>query len=58
MPSYQNTKLTSAQDLDEQARESVWRGNFGLHDQRVALDWIQRHIEGFGGDVSQALMSS
>ncbi|KAK9462951.1 Alpha/Beta hydrolase protein [Lipomyces oligophaga] len=27
--------------------------NLGLHDQRFALEWIQNHIEKFGGDPNQ-----
>ena len=25
-------------------------GNYGLHDQSIALDWLHAHIEDFGGD--------
>ena len=25
-------------------------GNYGLHDQSVALDWLRAHVEDFGGD--------
>ena len=28
----------------------ITNGNNGFYDQRLALQWIQKHIEGFGGD--------
>ena len=31
--------------------------NAGLRDQRLALEWIQRHISQFGGDPSQVTIS-
>lgn len=24
--------------------------NFGFHDQKRAIEWVRRHISGFGGD--------
>ncbi|KAH9224255.1 Alpha/Beta hydrolase protein [Leptodontidium sp. 2 PMI_412] len=41
----------ACQDLLDDARSiGASPFNFGLHDQRNALFWIQKHIGGFGGD--------
>ncbi|KAL3419826.1 para-nitrobenzyl esterase [Phlyctema vagabunda] len=34
----------------EQDADSPSLGNFGLYDQRNALEWVQAHISDFGGD--------
>ncbi|KAH8900002.1 alpha/beta-hydrolase [Thozetella sp. PMI_491] len=31
--------------------------NVGLHDMRFALEWVQKHIESFGGDPSQVTIA-
>ena len=36
--------------LDDAASAKTPPFNFGLHDQRTAFFWIQKHIGGFGGD--------
>lgn len=33
------------------------KGNFGLHDQRTALEWVQRYIHHFGGNPSNVTLA-
>lgn len=45
----------------KELREAGYKANNGLRDQRVALEWVQRHIRDFGGDpdnVTTAGMSA
>jgi carboxylesterase type B len=38
------------QDPEDSAAE---QGNFGFHDQHLALQWVQKHIAEFNGDPSR-----
>lgn len=42
----------SSDDTSEAGQQDTprYRGNFGLIDQRNALEWVQSHIRDFGGD--------
>ncbi|KAK9452698.1 Alpha/Beta hydrolase protein [Dipodascopsis uninucleata] len=33
-------------------KKSIYRGNYLLGDQHIALKWLNKHLPGFGGDVN------
>ncbi|CVK96625.1 related to triacylglycerol lipase V precursor [Fusarium mangiferae] len=41
----------------EELRMAGYKPNRGLHDQIVALQWVQKYIAGFGGDPSQVTVA-
>ncbi|KAI0681819.1 carotenoid ester lipase precursor [Earliella scabrosa] len=45
-----NYRLSAFGFLGGREVQNAGIGNLGLHDQREALRWVQRHIEAFGGD--------
>ncbi|RJE26204.1 Carboxylesterase [Aspergillus sclerotialis] len=41
----------------EELRKAGYKANNGLRDQRVALQWIQKHIQDFGGDPENVTLT-
>ncbi|KAF2874797.1 carboxylesteras-like protein [Massariosphaeria phaeospora] len=41
----------------EELRKAGYKANNGLHDQRMALQWIKKFIGGFGGDPDEITVS-
>ncbi|KAF9779512.1 Alpha/Beta hydrolase protein [Thelephora terrestris] len=48
-----NYRLNAFGFLASQEVKDAGIGNLGLHDQREALRWVQRHIGSFGGDPTK-----
>ncbi|KAI9457437.1 carotenoid ester lipase precursor, partial [Lactarius psammicola] len=48
-----NYRLSALGFLASQEVKDAGLGNLGLHDQRIALRWIQKYIHVFGGDSSK-----
>ena len=47
----QSYRLCSAGFLtSEELRRSGYKANNGLRDQKVAFEWVRKHIQDFGGD--------
>lgn len=43
--------------VQDAPNEEVSKGNYGFHDQTIALRWVQDHIKGFGGDPSRVTVA-
>ncbi|KAJ2901605.1 uncharacterized protein MKZ38_001625 [Zalerion maritima] len=43
--------------ISEELLEAGYKANRGLHDQRLALQWVKQHIAGFGGDAARVTVS-
>ncbi|KAF8259500.1 carotenoid ester lipase precursor [Lactarius quietus] len=48
-----NYRLSAFGFLASQEVKDAGVGNLGLHDQRMALRWVQKYIHAFGGDPSK-----
>ncbi|KIY67662.1 alpha/beta-hydrolase [Cylindrobasidium torrendii FP15055 ss-10] len=51
-----NYRLSAFGFLASKEVKEAGVGNLALHDQRLALKWIQRYIHNFGGDLSRVTL--
>ncbi|KAL4898094.1 Alpha/Beta hydrolase protein [Aspergillus ambiguus] len=41
----------------DELRQAGYKANNGLRDQKVAMEWVQKHIEDFGGDPANVTLA-
>lgn len=41
----------------EELRKAGYKANNGIRDQRVAMQWVQKHISDFGGDPDNVTLA-